>query len=165
MKRFLLTLIFLLLVGIAFATTAQLDAAGNSVKVEERAVADLGSGSATTLYIEWGNLADSPGLSFYAFDGFVDPEGSSISLVDVRGFDTGGDYKEGRADSVTVDGPDFITWRSSTNGKVDGITVRIESNGSDTVHLKLGDWYGEFKIKDGKLVKNSLRRSVAAWTP
>jgi|GEM_PF-6867054 len=165
MKRFLITLISLLLVGTAFAATAQLDAAGNSVRIEERAVADTDGGSATTLYIEWGNLGDSPGLSFYAFDGFVDPEEGSISLVDVRGFDTGGDYKEGRADAVTVDGPDFITWRSSTDGKVDGLTVRIESSGSVTVHLKLGDWYGEFKIKDGGLVKNSLRRSVEAWTP
>ena len=165
MKRFLITIIFLLLVGMTLATTAQLDAAGNSVKVEERAVADTDGGKATTLYIEWGNLTDSPGLGFYSFDGFIDPEDSSISLVDVRGFDTGGNYEEGRADSVTVDGPDFLTWRSSTAGKVDGLTARIESSGTVTVHLKLGDWYGEFKIKDGKLVKNSLRRSVEVWTP
>ncbi|HDR06583.1 MAG TPA: hypothetical protein ENN88_03025 [Candidatus Coatesbacteria bacterium] len=166
MKRLLVILLALGLVSGVFAVTKQIDSSGNMIKVEQRSTHKLDDGRAvTTIFIEWGNLNDKPGVGFHAFDGFVDPEYGEISITDVRMFDTGGSYERGTDDKILNEGPDFVSWRASTVGRTDGLTVRIISDRDTTIHVKVGEWHGEFKLKAGKVVTDSLRSTTTVWSP
>jgi len=166
MKRLLIILLALGLVSGALAVTAQIDTTGNMIKVEQRSTQELEGGKAvTTIFLEWGNINELPGVGFHAFDGFVDPEYGEISVTDVRMFDSGGAYRIGCDDKVTNEGSDYVEWRASTLGATDGLTVRIVSDRDTAIHVKVGEWYGEFQLKAGKVVSDSLRSTTNVWSP
>ncbi|HUT99603.1 MAG TPA: hypothetical protein VM054_11090 [bacterium] len=166
MKRLFVILLALGLISGALAVTAQIDTTGNMIKVEQRSTQELEGGKAvTTIFLEWGNINEVSGVGFHAFDGFVDPEHGEIAVTDVRMFDSGGAYRIGCDDKVTNEGPDYVEWRASTLGATDGLTVRIVSDRDTAIHVKVGDWYGEFQLKAGKVVTDSLRATTSVWSP
>ncbi|OGD74506.1 MAG: hypothetical protein A2Y64_06280 [Candidatus Coatesbacteria bacterium RBG_13_66_14] len=166
MKRLFVILLALGLVSAALAITAQIDTTGNMIKVEQRSTEELSGGKAvTTIFLEWGNINELTGVGFHAFDGFVDPEYGEISVTDVRMFDSGGAYRIGCDDKITNEGSDYVEWRASTLGATDGLTVRIVSDRDTAIHVKVGEWYGEFSLKAGKVVSDSLRATTSVWSP
>ncbi|MBD3398903.1 MAG: hypothetical protein GF399_01060 [Candidatus Coatesbacteria bacterium] len=160
-------LVFTLLLAVsAVAMTIRVDESGNMLKVEQRATAELEGGRrAVNIFLEWGNLEGVDGVGFQKFNGFVAPEHGECRVVDVRMFDHGGKYENGLDDKVTHDGPAYVRWRASTVGKTDGLTVRVITNRDTVVHIKVGDWHGEFKIAAGNLVEDSLQESTSVWNP
>lgn len=166
MKRLFVILLALGLVSGVLAITAQIDTTGNMIKVEQRSTQQLEGGKAvTTIFLEWGNINELSGVGFHAFDGFVDPEYGDIAVTDVRMFDSGGAYRIGCDDKITNEGPDYVEWRASTLGATDGLTVRIVSSRDTAIHVKVGDWYGEFQLKAGKVVSDSLHATTSVWSP
>jgi hypothetical protein len=166
MKRLVILLLALGLVSGAFAITAQIDTSGNMIKVEQRSTMEIEGGrSVTTIFIEWGNINELSGVGFHAFDGFVDPEYGEVSVTDVRMFDSGGTYRVGTDDEITNEGPDFVRWRASTLGRTDGLTVRVVTSRTTTIHVKVGEWYGEFTLKAGRVISDSLRSTTSVWSP
>ncbi len=166
MKRLFILFLALGLVSGALAITAQIDTSGNMIKVEQRSTMELEGGkSVTTIFVEWGNINELSGVGFHAFDGFVDPEHGEIAVTDVRMFDSGGTYRIGTDDEITDEGPDYVQWRASTLGATDGLTVRIVSDRTTTIHVKVGEWYGEFTLKAGRVVSDSFHTTASVWSP
>jgi hypothetical protein len=169
MKRLFIWLLALGLVSGALAVTSQIDTTGNMIKVEQRSTMELEGGKAvTTIFLEWGNINELSGVGFHAFDGFVDPEHGEIAVTDVRMFDSGGAYRIGCDDEITNEGPDYVEWRASTLGATDGLTVRIVTDRTTTIHVKVGEWFGEFKVKAGTTATattvSSGSNRANAWT-
>lgn len=149
----------------AGAASLQLDSAGNVLRLEQVSRREINDERAQLVFeLEWGNLDNRPGVGLNYFDGFLDPEESPCTVINHELLDSGGDYDAGGDDAVVDKGPDYLSWRASSQNDTDGLTFGVTVTGEEVVHLRLGEWLGEFIVDHHGMVERSLTRSVTEWT-